>query len=179
MSIRGLCKLPDGRDWRGAGGRGKVGGGGGTGSCLEGRAVLSKTLIQLSADGWGCTPSLLVWPEVTQSWSLLASIVGLLVTSKRTYSKTHLGLLLPVPLSPWGSTVNPYPQTLTGRSVSVSCGSLTLFLGSWCTQAFVCALQEWSLCFHQSHEAPVIKSLWPSKSASLGISSPLTRIPES
>ena len=69
--------------------------------------MLSKTLIQLSADGWGCTPSLLVWPEVTQSWSLLASIVGLLVTSKRTYAKTHLRLLLPVPLSPWGATVNP------------------------------------------------------------------------
>ena len=34
-------------------------------------AGLSKTLIQLSADGWGCSPSLLVvWPDGTQSWSL-------------------------------------------------------------------------------------------------------------
>ena len=81
----------------GQGGGGRWGGGGGTGSCLEGRAVLSKTLIQLSADGWGCTPSLLVWPEVTQSWSLLASIVGLLVTSKWTYTEMHLpGRLLPL-----------------------------------------------------------------------------------
>jgi len=32
-----------------------------------GRALLSKALIQLSADGWGGTPSLVVfWPEVTQ-----------------------------------------------------------------------------------------------------------------
>ena len=34
-------------------------------------AELSKTLICLSADGWGWVPSLLVvWPEVTQHWSL-------------------------------------------------------------------------------------------------------------
>ena len=35
------------------------------------------------------------------------------------------------------------PQTLTGRSGSVSCqGSLQLSPGSWCTQGFVCTLQE-------------------------------------
>ena len=34
-------------------------------------AELSKTLILLSADGWGWVPSLLVvWPAVTQPWSL-------------------------------------------------------------------------------------------------------------
>ena len=34
-------------------------------------AELSKTLIRLSADAWGWVPSLLVvWPEVTQHWSL-------------------------------------------------------------------------------------------------------------
>ena len=32
---------------------------------------LSKSLIQLSADEWGCAPSLLaVWPEATLSWRL-------------------------------------------------------------------------------------------------------------
>ena len=32
---------------------------------------LSKTVIHLSADGWGLVPSLLVvWPEVTEHWSL-------------------------------------------------------------------------------------------------------------
>ena len=35
-------------------------------------AELSKTLIYLTVDGWGCVPSLLVvWPEATQHWSLL------------------------------------------------------------------------------------------------------------
>ena len=34
-------------------------------------AELSKTLIRLCADGWGCVPSLLVLcPEATQHWSL-------------------------------------------------------------------------------------------------------------
>ena len=34
-------------------------------------AELSKTIIRLSADGWGWVPSLLVvWPEVTQHWRL-------------------------------------------------------------------------------------------------------------
>ena len=56
----GLYKLPDGViEW------GKLG------LALVGRALLSKARIQLSADGWGCAPSLLVvWPEVTQLWGL-------------------------------------------------------------------------------------------------------------
>ena len=57
----GLCKLLDGRDWL----WGKLG------IALVVRAMLSKSLIQFSADGWDCEPSLLVvWPEAAQSWSL-------------------------------------------------------------------------------------------------------------
>ena len=38
---------------------------------LVGRTLLSKALIKLSADEWGCTPSLVVvWPEATQPWGL-------------------------------------------------------------------------------------------------------------
>ena len=56
MRLRDLCKLLDVRDW-----------------CWEkldlalvGRALLSKALIQLSSDGWGCAPYLVVvWPEAT------------------------------------------------------------------------------------------------------------------
>ena len=41
------------------------------GLALVGKALHSKALIQLSADGWGCTPSLVVvGPEVTKSWGL-------------------------------------------------------------------------------------------------------------
>ena len=57
-----MCKLPDRRDWWWE----KLD------LALVGRALLSKALIQLSADGWSCAPSLLViWPEATQSWGLL------------------------------------------------------------------------------------------------------------
>ena len=50
MRTSGLCKLPDGRDWL----WGKLG------LALVGRAMLSESLIYLSADGWSCAPSLLV-----------------------------------------------------------------------------------------------------------------------
>ena len=49
MRIIGLWKLPDGRDWLW----------GELGLALVGKAMLSKYLIQFSADGWGCVPSLL------------------------------------------------------------------------------------------------------------------------
>ena len=63
MRLRGLCKLPDGMDWWWE----KLG------FTLVGRALLSKTVIQLSADRWGCSPSLVVfWPEVTQPLGLHA-----------------------------------------------------------------------------------------------------------
>ena len=55
-------------------------------------------------------------------------------------------------------------------------GSLLLSPGSWCTQGFVCALQE-SL-FPQSCGSSVIKSHWPSKSKSLGILSLFCQIPK-
>ena len=49
IRIRGLWKLPNGRDWL----RGKLT------LVLMGRAMLSKSLIQFSVDGWVCIPSLL------------------------------------------------------------------------------------------------------------------------
>ena len=84
-----MYKLPDERDlWWGK-----------LGLSLVGRALFSKSLIQLAVDRWDCAPSLLVvWPEVSQPMGSTGSMVGLMATSKRT--KGHLlGLLLPVPLS--------------------------------------------------------------------------------
>ena len=60
MRLRGLCKLPVGSNcqW------GKLS------LALVDKVLISKTLIQLSADGWDSPPSLLVvWPEATQPWS--------------------------------------------------------------------------------------------------------------
>ena len=42
------------------------------GLALVGRALLSKALVQLYADGWDCTPSLVVVPEAIQSWGVQA-----------------------------------------------------------------------------------------------------------
>ena len=77
-----MCKLPDRRDWQWE----KLS------LALVGRVLLNKALIQLSADGWGCAPSLVVvWPEATQSWGLQA----LWESFKRAYAKGDLpGLLL-------------------------------------------------------------------------------------
>ena len=44
-------------------------------------------------------------------------------------------------------------------------------------QSFVCALQDWSLCFPQSCGSLIIKSHWPARSDSLGIPSPFVRSP--
>ena len=48
-----------------------------------------------------------------------------------------------MPLTTWQATVDPSTRdswTLTGKSDSISCGDTAP--GSWCTQGFVCALQE-------------------------------------
>ena len=59
--IKGLWKLTCGRDWL----RGQLG------LVLIGGAILSKSLIQFSLDGWSCVPTLLFevkkWSEVIQS----------------------------------------------------------------------------------------------------------------
>ena len=56
-----MCKLPHGRDWWWE----KLS------LALLVSALLSKVLIQLSADERGSTSSLVaVWPEVTQRWGL-------------------------------------------------------------------------------------------------------------
>ena len=69
---RGLWKLPDGRDWL----RGKLG------LTLVGRAMLSKSLVQFSVDGWGCVPSLLfTWGRT------MVEVVKIMVTS---FKRSHV-----------------------------------------------------------------------------------------
>ena len=74
----------------------------------------------------------------------------------------------------------PLQETLQHKQVGLvpsPVGSLLLPPGSWCAHYFVCALQEWSLCFSQSRWSPAIKSHWPSKSVSLGIPPPVAGPP--
>ena len=72
--IRGLWKLPSGRDWL----RGKLG------LVLMGRAMLSKSLFQFSVDRWSCVPSLLfTWGQT------MVEVMKIMVTSfKRSHGWT-------------------------------------------------------------------------------------------
>ena len=120
MRIRDLCKLPYGRDclWE------KL--------ALVGRTMLSKSLVQFSANGWDCAPCL--YFDLRSLWSLLglpySTLYGGLMaaSSKRTYANMLCfpGLLLPLSLTLWQATVDP-PTPLpeapnTGKSGSASCG---------------------------------------------------------
>ena len=138
---------------------------------LMGRAMLSKSLIQFSVDGWNCVPSLLfTWGQT------IREVMKITVTSfKRPQARTAAlsapeaaaGHFRPAPLQ---ETPGHFRACL-GQSLV---GSLLLSPGSWCTQGFVCALQEYDapVCFPQSCGSSIIKFHCHSKSNSLGVLSP-------
>ena len=137
--IRGLWKLPDGRDWL----RGKLG------LVLMGGAMLSKSLIQFSIDGWSCFPSLLfTWGQT------VVEVVKIMVISFKT-SHTH-----PATLSapnPAEGHCRPMPPLETPGHSWASLGqspvgSLLLSPGFWCPQGSVCSLQE--------SVSPVLHKFW-------------------
>ena len=127
----------------------------------------------------GCVPSLLVvWPEVTQPWGSMGSMVELMVTSKRTYVKGDLpGLLLPGP-HPCGKPLLTHastgdPPTPAGSFGSVCCGVTAPLLGVPVHTRFCLCPPRLAFSF-----APVLwksydkESCWSSRSDSLGIPSP-------
>ena len=129
IKIRGSWKLPDGRDWL----RGKLG------LVLMGRAMFNNSLIQFSVDGWGWVPSLLFY--------LRSNYGGANEDNGNPFQKVPC-------MHCWTQCPNPaaghcWPMTLLetsghswaslGQSLV---GSLPLSPGTWCAQAFVCALQE-------------------------------------
>ena len=82
--IRGLWKLPDGRDWL----RGKLG------FVLMDGAMLSKSCIQFSVDGWSCVPSLLfTWGQT------MVEVIKIMVTSFKTSYASTATLSAPNPLA--------------------------------------------------------------------------------
>ena len=126
MRIRGLCKLPNGRDWL----WGKLG------LALVGRAMLSKLLVQFSVDGGSCacTPPPTPSPVCCLAWDSpvlesIGSMIGLMATSfKSTYANMlHLPrLLLLVLLIQWRllsihSSARD-SQTLIGKIGTLFCG---------------------------------------------------------
>ena len=122
-----------------------------SGYCFCGRALLTKASVQLSTDGWGCTPSLLVvWPEVTRPW-------GDWGLCGRVNDELPSGFMLRGRVLPCHSCCEPLPThafsgvfaALAGGFGSVSCGVTAPFLWVLLHSRF-CILQDWSLWLPQS-----------------------------
>ena len=103
-------------------------------------------------------------------------MVGVMVTSfKRAYAST---VVFSAP-NPTAGHCRPRPPSETPGHSQASLaqflvGSLLLSPGSWWPQGFVCAPQE---IVSQSCGSTVIKFHWPPRPNSLGVPSPLCRIP--
>ena len=147
-----------------------------TGSAVVGRALLSNTLIQLSADGWVALPSSFC-PEVTQPWGLHALWSGWWraprgFTPRRTFPARCCQCPHPCgePLPTHASTGDP--PTPAASFGSVLCWVAAPFLWVFVCARFCSCLPSLESLFPPS---PVIKSRWPSRPDSLGIPSPFVR----
>ena len=111
-----------------------------TGSCSDKLgAMLSKSLIQFSVDGWSCVPFLLfTWGET------MVEVMKIMVTSFKSSLACTATLSAPDPAAGHCRPMPP-PETPGHSWASLGqslVGSLLLSPGSWCTQGFFCALQE-------------------------------------
>ena len=103
------------------------------------RAMLSKSLIQFSVDGWGCVPSLLfdLRPNYgggnEDNGNLLQK-----VPCRHCYTQCPQPCSRPPPTHASTETLGHSRASLGQSLVRL----LLLSLGSWYAQGFVCALQE-------------------------------------
>lgn len=127
--------------------------------------MLSKSLIQLSIDGWGlCSPLLVVWPGVTLVLESTGSLVGLMVNFKRVYTKYVLprtavpSAPVPTPGYCQSRPLRETPNTQAGLAQSLV-GSLLLSLGPGAHKVLL--VPSKSLCFLQSSGSSIIKFCCP------------------
>ena len=125
IKVRGLWKLPDRRDCLKA----KLG------LVLMTLAMLSKSLIQFSVDGWGCVPFLLfTWGQT------VVEVMKIIVISfKRSHACTT-SLNAPNPAAAHNPPM-PLLETPGHSQASLAqslVGSLLLSSGSWCAQVLLC-----------------------------------------
>ena len=127
--IRGLWKLPDGRDWL----RGKLG------LVLMGGAMLSKSLTQFSVDGWSCVPSLLfIWGQA------MVEVMKIMVTSFKVSHACIATLSAPNPAA------GHHPPTPPLETPGHSQASLIFNIISW--------VSHW-WCFHDTYFNVIIPSV--------------------
>ena len=104
-----------------------------------GGAMLSKTLIQFSVDGWSCILSLLfTW------YQTMVEVMKIMVTSFKRSHACPATLTVPNPAADHHQST-PLLETAVHSRASLGqslVGSLLLFPGSSCTQSSVCVLQE-------------------------------------
>ena len=132
MRIKGLCRLL----MKGTGCGGKLG------LALVGKAMLSKPLIQFSVNGWGCVSSLLS--------DLMPNYGGGNEDNGSLLQKVPCTFSAPNPVAGHHRPTPPLETPGHSQDSLDQClvGSLLLSPGSWCTQAFVCAIKSlfpWSL----------------------------------
>ena len=100
-----------------------------------GWAMLSKSIIQFSVDGQGCVPSLLFGLKPNHGGGNEVNGDLLHCTAKLTACNSAAGHHRPTPpLETPGHSQASLDHSLVG--------SLLFSPGFWCTQGFVCALQE-------------------------------------
>ena len=118
------------------------------GLVLMGGAMLGKSLIQLSIDGWGCVPSMLfdlrpnfgggnedkgtlcALQESVSPVLCNFSMVGLMVTSCKT------AYAISRSTAPWPCNSPLLIRTSAGNTETQFCFSLCGVSGSWCAQGF-------------------------------------------
>ena len=109
------------------------------GLLLMGQSMLSKSLMECSVDGWGCVPSLLfTWGKT------LVEVMKIMMTSFQRAHACTTTLSVPDHAAAHRPPTPPlespgHSQASLGQPLV---GALLLSPGSWCTQGFVCVLQE-------------------------------------
>ena len=133
IRIRDWWKLPDGRDWL----RGQLD------VVLMGGAMLSISLIHLSADGSVFVPSLLFdlrpnyLGDIEDNGDLLQKVPCLHCYTQCSWPFSRPRLTHIYTGDSW---------TLTGKSGSASCGVIALFSWSWCrNHIYACALEAFPI----------------------------------
>ena len=168
--LRGLCKLPEGRDCTGKSWVLVWWAGPCSGKLKNFTQWNNKTW--LFANGQGCTHSLSCWAWGNPALESTGSTVGLMVASTRAHANghpqdRHCQCCRPCgrPLLAHSSTGGP--STLAGSSAHLLWSHLLFPRIPVHTRFCLCPPRVESVSF-----SPAIKSLWPSKSDSLGIPNP-------